>query len=390
MPHSHLIRLLDDDHAQWLALDRDGCVLSGPHAGLPTAAAERTVVLVPSDAVLLLAAPRVARQRQQLEQAIAFAVEEQLVAPVEQLHVAVLADLGPDTVLVAAVARERLQQWLERLAAQGLVADRLLPESSLLPDAPSLLLDGDRVCARLSPAQVLAGTVAEAEAWGGLACVHDRAGDWTVLATRETTVLPSWLGEPSPARIELAPFLAERVAQLPDSGGGLLTGSFAPRRQRLAGSRLWRIAAGVAIAGVLAGIASMALERWQLDGMHAQQRSEMAEILRQTLPGVERVVDPRAQLLGEYQRRRQAGAGGTALAMLARTAPLLSGSGRYTAEAVDFRGQTLDLTLNAADIATLDELRERIASLGYAVELSSMVPGPAGVEGKLRVRAGRP
>ena len=80
MAPTHLIRLLPAGAAEWLALGRDGRVLAGPEPGLPAHPAERSVVLVPAEAVLLLRAPRVARQRRQLELAVPYAIEDALVA----------------------------------------------------------------------------------------------------------------------------------------------------------------------------------------------------------------------------------------------------------------------------------------------------------------------
>ncbi len=390
MPYCHLIRLIDETRAQWLALDRGGRVLGGPSEGLPGTTAEQVVVLVPSSAVLLLAAPRVARQRHQLEQAIGFAIEDHLVVPVEQVQVAVMAEPDADTVVVAAVDRSVLAGWLQRLDAHGIAPDRLMPEACLLPAQPTLLLDGATASLRYAEAGMLAGTCEEAGQWHKLLLEQGEQRPWSVLVAGQNEQVPPWTAGMDVRRIQLPTYLAERLTQLPASGYNLLTGDFAPRRQRLAGLGLWRVAAVLAIFGVLVGMTGMALERWQLDRVHAQQRAQMEALLRETVPGIERVVDARAQMLGEYNRRRGNGGGAGILAMLGRMAPLLAGSGRYTAEALDYRGGTLDLTLNTTDIATLDELRERIESLGYAVELNAMVPGPAGVEGKLRVRERRP
>src|SRR5690606_3835633 len=81
-----------------------------------------------------------ARQR---AQALPFAIEEQLAAPVEQQHV--LLAKQPDAVLV--VARQAMDAWLQRLHAAGLRADRMLPDAWLLP-YPSLLLQRHRVLLR--------------------------------------------------------------------------------------------------------------------------------------------------------------------------------------------------------------------------------------------------
>lgn len=386
MPVRHLIRLIDEQRSQWLAMDRAGRVLSGPHAGFPTEVAEYNVVLVPSEDVLLLAAPRVARQQRQLEQAVAFAVEDQLVAPVEQAHVAILDSLDEDRILVAVVARTRMESWLERLAANGVAADRVLPEACLLPSDPATaLLEGERATLRLSSTEVLAGTRAELIEWHSLFQAQSDGRHWAVLMGQDSDALPSTMATASQQKIEVSNWLASRSVNLAGDGYNLMTGPYQPKR-RQGFNRLWRVAAVMLMGSVLLAMGSMAVERWQLDRIREQQRAQMETLLRETVPEIQRVVDPRAQLLGEYSRRRGQAAGGGVLALLKRIAPAVSGSGLFTPEALEYRGDTLDFTLRAKDVATLDELRERMANLGLTVELASMVPGSGSVEGKLRIR----
>lgn len=390
MSYRHLIRLLDEHRAQWLAQDRAGRVLAGPTEGFPATQAEETVVLVPSADVLLLTAPRVARQRHQLERAIPFAIEEHLVTPVEKAHVVILDDAGTDTVDVAVVAREQLQTWLARLQEHGVVADRLLPEGLLLPFDPAatLLLEEAMASLRYAATGLLSGTQEEVTDWLSLLDQQNDERPLQVLAGSGIAGLPAELSGLSAEIIDTPSWLAARVAALPVRGVNLLTGPFAPERRGITGGRAWAWAASLLIAGFGLAATTMALERWQLDRQHAEQRAQMELLLREALPDIQRVVDPRAQLLGELSRRAGQGQGGGALAIIARVAPLLSGSGRYTLDALEYRGGTLDITLRSPDVATLDELRERITTLGYATELASMVPGSSGVEGKLRIRGG--
>ncbi len=390
MSHRHLIRLFDDERAQWFALDRAGRVLSGPADGFPGTVADDTLVLAPSSGALLLEAPRVARQRRQLERALPFAIEDQLVAPVEQAHVALLDDGGSETVAVAVVARARLEAWLARLAEHGVSADRLLPEGCLLPhDAgPTLLLDGPVATLRHARAGLLSGTREEVADWLALLAEQGQSRPLTVVSNEAAPELPAWPPGVRTVIAEPGAYLAARAAQWPADSADLLSGAYAPKGRGVAGGRLWAWAAGLALAGIGVAALSMALERWQLDRQYAEQRAQMEALLRETLPDVQRVVDPRAQMLGELSRRSGQAQGGGALAMIGRIAPLLSGSGRYTLDAFEYRGGTLDITVRGPDVATLDELRERIATLGYAAELTSMVPGSGGVEGKLRVRGG--
>src|SRR5690606_5424308 len=125
MPHRLLIRLFADGAAEWLAQARDGAVLQGPQAGLPpTMVADETVLLLPAEDVLLLDAPRIGRSAAQLAQALPFAIEEQLVAPVESQQVAFDERAAGDSVPVAVIDRGRLDAALARLQAAGLAADR--------------------------------------------------------------------------------------------------------------------------------------------------------------------------------------------------------------------------------------------------------------------------
>lgn len=395
MSHRHLIRLLPDGRAQWLAQDRSGRVLSGPAEGFPATQAVQTVVLVPPADVLLLQNARIARQRSQLEQAIPYAIEDQLAMPVEHCHVALAEGDAGDSVTVAVVARERIDAWLATLSAHNITPDHLLPESWLLPheNGPGLLLDGSAASLRHARAGVLAGDVGEAGDW--LAIIEESVapdapltllGQGDALAAASASGLVWAAGIRSQAIASPLEYFASRLSAGSAPTLDLLSGAYAPRQRDAGARRLWRWAAILALAAVALGIGAMALERWQLERRHTVQRAQMEALLRESLPEVQRIVDPRAQMAGELARLAGHGGPQGALSMLAQIAPVLSGSGRYTLDAVEYRNGVLDLTLRSSDVATLDELRERIVTLGLGAELVSMVPGSGGVEGKLRVR----
>lgn len=395
MPFRHLIRFAPDGSTQWLAQDRTRRVLAGPLSGLPDEQAEEVVVLLPSETVTLLPAPRVAKQRRQLEQAVPFAIEENLATPVEQCRIAIADGGSPDQVIAAVIGNARLAGFIETLKAAGIAADRVLPESWLLPDSETeatLLLDGRRAVLRHAQAGALAGdATGELPQW--LAWL---APQWPtskqLVCVGETAALSNPLLENSPIALRrkavetpLA-YLAQRLDQAPELN--LLGGTFAPRKAGR-GSALWRIAAMVAGIASLLLLGQTALETMQLKHRHAAQRLEMESVLRQALPGVTRIVDPKAQLLGELSRRQGAGGGEGVLTMLGAIAPVMSGSGRYTLDGMDYRGGTLDITLRTDAVATLDSLRETLAALpGFTVELVAVTPGGGGVEGKLRLRRG--
>lgn len=388
MPARHLIRLTPARDAEWLALGRDGRVLSGPQPGLPGVAADDTVLLVPADDVLLLRAPRVAKQRHQLEQAIPYAIEDQLAAPVEQLHVALSDRAEGDSIGVAVVARTRLDAWLAQLREAGIAPDRALPESVLLPVAdgvPTLWVDGQRAVLRHGEHGVFAGVLSELPDWlqvlehGGLAPGRLR---WIGPASSATTLPPDWSAEVEPVAAPLRWF-AGRIDVA--SGPDLLQGAYAASRRGDSARRVWRIAALVAGLAVLAAFAQAGIEVWQLQQRNNVQRAEMEALLRDAMPGITRIVDPKAQLAAEHARHRSGGSAG-GIDLLARIAPVIAGSGNYALDNLDYRNGTIDLTLRTADIARLDALRSQLAALPQVqASVTSTVPGAGGIEGRLQV-----
>ena len=139
MPDRLLLRLDSAGDPSWLRQGADGRTATGSTRGWPPAAAiaaaAEIVVLVPAEDVLLTEARVAAKSRAQRMQAIPFAVEDQLLAPVEDLQFAATESTG-DAMGVAVVSRAALRAWLERLAANGIRPDALLPDSLAVPLAP--------------------------------------------------------------------------------------------------------------------------------------------------------------------------------------------------------------------------------------------------------------
>jgi len=388
MPRRLLIRLDAQGDAAWLALGRDGTPLHGERAGLPEPAADivETIVLVPAEDVLVLPLPDLPGSPRQRQQALPFAIEEQLAAPVEQQHVVLAAQ--PEAVLV--VARARMQAWLSRLRAAGLTVDRMLPDGWLLPFAPAtLLLHGERALLRGAGDRLLALPAAQLEEQFGLLAAVDAAPpSLQVLRIGNDSAVPS------PVQQERAfPDLLTALASLLPSAGALdlLQGEYAPRHRHAGAQRSWRVAAGLAAAALLVAFAFAIGEYYALDARWQQQQADMEAIYRAVVPGTTPVPDPAARMRSLLGARSAADGGDGALALLGLVAPAIAGSGRYTIDAVEYRGGALELTLRAADVATLDALRARLEDTPrLSAELTAATPGSAGVEGRLRVRMGGP
>ncbi|MDX1607474.1 MAG: type II secretion system protein GspL, partial [Candidatus Competibacterales bacterium] len=170
-----LIRPLDELRFEW----SDGeTMASGEDEALATAVGNRHLVLaVPGERVTLTAVQAPRRNRGAWRKALPYALEDQLVEDVEQLHFALGAEAADGHTPVAVLRRAELTRWLERLRAQGLEPRAAIPDCLLLPLPEghwSLLADGDHIRVRTGAA---AGFVADPDSLGPLLELARREGE---------------------------------------------------------------------------------------------------------------------------------------------------------------------------------------------------------------------
>ncbi|MBX3727042.1 MAG: hypothetical protein KF823_14125 [Xanthomonadales bacterium] len=348
--------------------------------GMAVPAQARVLGVVPGEHVGLHLVRLPARRPAELRQAVPFALEERLAEPVESLHFALGRRTGDGSVEVAVVARERMRTWLDALGGLGLSVDALVADAHLLPREEGqlavLALD-DRVLA----------------AHHGMACAVAAQDwpQWRSLAGDLPMVSLDAQGRWQPAKAPVSLAGAERArwwlaqsGQAPD----LLQDAFPARRLDAGRRRLWRTAAVLAGLALLLAVAEALLAVHAGRKQQAAMRAQMAQVFAAVLPDLRMTADPAAQLAAELGRRRSDAAGEELLPLLLRIAPVLSQGSRYRLDALDWRVGVLELEVAAADVAGLDALRESLATLGLAVELTGVDPVGSQVRGRLRVRGG--
>ena len=391
MPDRLLLRLDSAGDPSWLRQGADGRMSAGSTRGWPPAAAiagaGEIVVLVPAEDVLLTEARVTAKSRAQQMQAIPFAVEDQLLAPVEDLQFAATEGTG-DAVGVAIVSRATLRAWLERLAANGIRPDALLPDSLALPLAPdraTALVENDRAVVRLAPSSAFVCAPSELAAWmqranGRPLDVFDfRDGATARLAVPATSYQER-------QRDPLA-FLARSLRKPPLN---LLHGEFAPQHRAARGARWWRVAAALAAALVALAVLDLGFEVLQLARTSARLDAAAQDAVLKAFPDVDGAELARATP-GDIARRRVERLRGGAessgfLRVLNEIAPVLGATTQIQTRGMEFRNGTLELGLRAPDVATLDAVRERLAAQpGLIVTVTAANPGDSGIDGRIRI-----
>jgi general secretion pathway protein L len=393
-------RDLADPEVIWGRVGSGGQVADRGHEPLAQAAnrirrGERVVAVVPGERVLLHHVTIPARSRAAQLQALPYALEDRLSEDLDALHI-VPGPRRPDGQLLAAVAAHRdMDAWRAWLGAAGIVAERLLPDTALVPaEAGHLHLYCDARRCLLAPPDA-AEPVALApellpwwlERWQADA---DASVEMDVHAPRDHG--PDTLTDASNATFHdwdgdwlqlLAPALARRPAL------NLLTGRHAGSAGMGAALAQWRLPAAIAAALVLLWTGSLWLEVRQLEREVGQLDRAITGIFETTLPE-ERMVDP----VRQFQQILAAGdtgsgaAAGPVATRLARVAPVLVGDGIELRQ-IRAENDRLELELDLASIAALDGLRGRLADTGAGtVRILGAESGEAGVRTRLQIEGG--
>ncbi len=395
-----LIRLHPDGRTSWLTLSAQSRAASAANSGTPPAQAlaraQRVVAIVPAESVVLLDTPRMSAQRAQFVRAVPFALEDQLVSPVEDLYFALPDRLVGERVAVAVVARKTLQGWIDQLAAIGIRPDAIFAETQLLPvgeNAGSVMIENDRAVWRSGKNQ---GGVSDVSALAEWLTVI-RAGQpelhaMDVYDFRERAEKP-----PLPDRNiryhanqrDALSFLAPQLATEPELN--LLQGDFAPTHRRAPTQRLWRNAGLLAAAAVLLLFVYFVADYWKLSRQSAQLETAARQVLHDSFPQMDNVAGDPRQLMQSALDNLRGGTDATGLLhLLTQIAPALSSTTRTTLTSLEYHNATLELGLRAPDVPTLDLMRERLSTVpGLNVQVTAANTGANGVDGRLRIAGGK-
>ncbi len=398
MRNQFILRLADEgdgSHA-WLRIEGDQATPRLGHGSLQDAAREaqmaQLVVLVPSSQVLLTAVEMPAINRQRLTKALPFALEENLVGEVEDQHFA-FSDRGEDgRVSVAVVRREQMDAWQAALAEAGLHTEIMLPDVLALPEPAAdewvLMVEAD-------------GALVRDGRFGGFQCESDELDHWLRLALNEQENPPTSLRayhEVAPPALtgleqEVSWEPAELLRLVAQQGIAarhplnLLQGDYSRRERWSKHLRPWRVAASLAGAWFVLQMAlniqeTVVLER-QLDAVKAQSW----QVYKQAFPNARQAGNPRKRMEQELAKLR--GAGGSDsdfLSLLADSGQAFAQTQGVVLRSIRYKNGELDVELQVPNLATLDQLKSRVAGDKLKVEIHSAAQKDDRVEGRLQIK----
>lgn len=359
----------------------------------------RVLVWTPPSDSLLTRVTLPTRSRAKIQQALPFALEDQLIGEPEQLHFAYRL-LEDNNLAVAVTARERMQAWLTQLNQAGLHPTAFCPAILALPlEAGSWTIvfreqdiwvrTGELsgfACAAAghAPPAMLALALREAQAKpnppAGLTVIHPSAGFDPALWSAQLKL---------PLNVQKQDFWAVHHEPLPALN--LLQGGFAPSRQMqemLPGLRPAAIMLAIWLVGSL-GFSGW--EWWQLSREHAGLKREMTQVFRQTFPEAQVVVDPALQmqrLLDELRGKSGKTSRSDALPLLADLAPVMQAHPQIKLRGIQYEESRLTVDLSLPDFQTMENLKNAFIARGMQVEVAGANSTAAGIEGRLRLSQG--
>lgn len=392
--------------AEWLVVDSSGARRGNVSWGSLNDAAEqshthKTIVLVPGTDVLLAEPVLPLKGGAKLAQVVPFALEEQLAADVEDMHFAVgKRDSRPGTP-VAAVARSRMDEWVDLLKAVGLSTDTIYAETSALPTvagAVAVLIDGKRLYVRRENQP---GTVIEVEPLiealqMALASGEESREHVTIFLSeedyeRERELLEGLREFTASLQLKLLPDGPLPLLATNLSKGGmvnLLQGPYAAKTKINVSFAPWRYAAILAAVFVAAHVGVKSWQYFHYKKVESQLDAHIAETFQQALPGAP-VPDPLEarrqveQILGQLRGTGPTSGMLTTLAMLSEA---MAQAPNTDIEALSYRNNVTDLRVLSPSVDALDRIRQVAGERGVTAEIQSTNPRDQKVEGRLQFK----
>ncbi len=356
---------------------------------LETVGNSPVVVLVPGNEVVLTKVDLPIRQRAKLIQAVPYALEEQLAEDVEQLHFAVGEKQGNGETPVFVASDLKMQSWLAGFEAAGITPRALVPDILCLPGPVddqhwSLLIEGANTLIRTSPSS-------------GFTCDSIALEDYLSLAEATETLKLKVATVETDSSIRVTTLPVQSVDIDSNINFGLeamqLTGDFnrfnllQGKYSRQQGFDSWlqplKFTAALVLLSVVLGTLSLALDHFkfktELSRISAENDAAIARMfpeIKTLVPGSERI-----QLERRLQELRGEGSGNGLFRPLSTLSQGLASVGGVSLQELQFRDNTLFMSLVAKDISTLEKLKSHFETqASWSLIVQSANSGSEGVQ----------
>lgn len=402
MPDSLFIRFqYEDDSATWCLKNDQGKVDGVRVGSLENAMADTTpgckvCVCVPSANVVLTQAQVPTGNKKRLAQAIPYALEDQVIDDIDEIHFAIGDTPTRDRANVGVVSHAQMRHWMSNLRENGVTPRQVIPEILALPlepDSWTMMVEDDQVLIRTGKQS---GTAVEPSNVKPI--LH------LLLGEAEPKPQKLLIYECDKIDLDLAEFNDTFQIERRDCSDGalvlfadgfsaqnslnLLQGEYSPREQIGKFIRPWRATAAMLAIWVVVQFGVKWNEYRVLSNESEQLTSQIEQIYRDVFPETKRIVDARAQM--ENQLKALAGSDKSSNAsfiqLLAEAAPTLMDTPGIELQTLRAKPGELEVGLTLKDLAALDQLKQRLTTAtSLGVEIISGSSNKGKVQSRLKI-----
>ncbi|MCF6217814.1 MAG: type II secretion system protein GspL [Gammaproteobacteria bacterium] len=342
--------------------------------------------------------PGVSRSR--LAKATPFALEEQLVDDVDELHFS-LGEATDGTVPVVVIKRVVLEQWLALLERYNMTPHKIIPDYFAIPcppqgwhlwfDEPGVMLRYGRaaglrmmlttplfILQRLydevgqKPEQLLVS--------GDYEALQDELLEWC-----QQNEIELIQGESSPQLLQTA------AANVPNGEViNLLQGDYSHQEKMSRQWRPWWPAVAVLAMMALFQLISMTADHQRLTTLQAALDQEIKQLYLDTFPDAKRVVDPRAQMEARLKEQSVGMQGDQFYPLLGGVTLLSDNKVKFELQRLRYHNGELNVDMHLQNLQVLDQIKQLFSDKpGLHAEVVSASARGNKVEARLLIKGSR-
>ncbi|MDX1900702.1 MAG: type II secretion system protein GspL [Gammaproteobacteria bacterium] len=352
------------------------------------------VLMIPSEEVLLTQVPLPKMRRKQLQLALPFALEEQLIPDVDLLHFAT-GEMQPDNIWpVAIIAKEKLQQWLAFATSFNLKPTAIIPDVLTLPftDKQWTVLVNDTRC--IVRTGIYSGFTAERNQLNTLLNAARQGAVQPPERIHFLSTTQTELTHPNDVAVdstvlpenELLARCYETLETQPSMN--LLQGEWQQNQYATSSRKIWQIAGALAIAWLVILFSSQIISLITLHNKSTQLNQSIHAIYHRYFPTATSVVAPKERLQQKLNAVHGDSQQNVFLPLLASTGEVLLKNPAAQLKQLEFNHHILRLDIEANTFDALDALVTQLKTTGLQVKQQSAAVNGRSVKASLLIQRG--
>jgi general secretion pathway protein L len=385
MTHNRILiafRSHDTTHADWVISSEEGNILQTiMHGELKNIAAAiqgaEVTIVIPAQDVLLTQTTLPKLSRHKLRQALPFALEDQLIDDVSELHFAVADYQDDGTIPVAIISKAKMQTWISALKDLKIEPLAMMPATLALPlhENQWEIFSFDNI------------NIARTGKYSGLAADNNMLNMLLDLKFKEQTQHETIniTRSTAPEKMILEK-MAQDVISLPFIN--LLQGEFPAKRKTTQTKNVWKFAGYCAAAWIALAFFSNIISFFILHSQSSNVEDKINAIYHRNFPHANSIVAPRERMETKLKEMTSATQKNNFLSLLATVGQSLTKTNGIHLQNLDYRNGIMTLDVSSATYDNLDSLTRNLNASGLNVKQQNSAITGTQVKATLLINAG--